>query len=293
MRLTIKCLWLFLLIITATVSAHPLEEKIIHPGAIAVDFRLYEGFREEHSATGEMGNVISSYYLKSYLTTPTPKDLDIDKEKQALKKIFYLKDVKLIHRTGIVLRQNKWENMFQVMVLNHVEFKIQLSRVSERETDRFKVEVLELEKGKNPGSLLDTEILMPGEKITSLGFESSTGKIYFLSFNELKNIPPPPPPPPPPKTAQHPPLPQTPRLIHKVPPKYPREALKAGISGKVTLEVKTDTKGRVTELKVISGHPLLRTAALDAVRKWQYETLKINGKPAPALFQATVTFQLN
>ena len=286
MKRFINIVWLLFLLATAAGFVRATEYKIDSPNIVAVDFRLYEGFRQDRSGVGD---VVSSYYLKSQLTTPTPKDVDIDREKQALKKIFYLKDVKLIHRTGIVLKQNKWENRFQVMVLNDLEFQVQLSRVSEEESDRFKVEVKEMKKDGKSSSLLDTEILMPGEKITSLGFESSAGKMYFLSFNQLKNIPPPPPPP---KIPKHPPQPQTPRLIHKVPPQYPREALKARVSGKVVLEVNTDTKGRVIKLKVLTGHPLLATAAIDAVRQWQYEVLHVNGKPTPATFQATVDFHL-
>lgn len=63
-------------------------------------------------------------------------------------------------------------------------------------------------------------------------------------------------------------------LLKRVEPNYPPLAEKAHIRGLVQLEVLIGTDGRVRETRVISGHPLLVQAALDAVKQWRYEPLR-------------------
>jgi outer membrane biosynthesis protein TonB len=47
----------------------------------------------------------------------------------------------------------------------------------------------------------------------------------------------------------------------------------------------------VTQVKIISGHPLLREAALTAVRGWTFKPAMINGKPVEAPARAVVNFR--
>ena len=49
-------------------------------------------------------------------------------------------------------------------------------------------------------------------------------------------------------------------------------------------------EGTVSEIRVISGHPLLVQAAIDCVKKWQYEPTLLNGVPVPVILTAKVTF---
>lgn len=58
----------------------------------------------------------------------------------------------------------------------------------------------------------------------------------------------------------------------KVPPSYPEIARKMGLSGTVKLEVVVMPNGNVKDTKVIGGHPILVNAAVDAVKKWKFET---------------------
>ena len=58
----------------------------------------------------------------------------------------------------------------------------------------------------------------------------------------------------------------------KVPPNYPEIARKLGLSGTVKLEVVVAPNGNVKDTKVIGGHPILVSAAVDAVKKWKFET---------------------
>ena len=61
------------------------------------------------------------------------------------------------------------------------------------------------------------------------------------------------------------------KVKSKVPPAYPEIARKMGISGTVKLELVVAPNGSVKETKVIGGHPILVTAAVDAVKKWRFE----------------------
>lgn len=58
----------------------------------------------------------------------------------------------------------------------------------------------------------------------------------------------------------------------KVQPSYPEIARKMGLSGSVKLEVVILPNGSVKDTKVIGGHPILVNAAVDAVKKWKFET---------------------
>ena len=57
----------------------------------------------------------------------------------------------------------------------------------------------------------------------------------------------------------------------KVPPVYPELARKMAISGVVKLEVVVTASGMVKSTKVLGGHPVLVTAATDAVKRWRFE----------------------
>lgn len=82
------------------------------------------------------------------------------------------------------------------------------------------------------------------------------------------------------------------RLIHRVRPVYPKLAREARIQGTVTLAALIDESGSVERLKLISGHPFLVKAALDAVKQWRYLPATINGVPVPVVTTISVTFSL-
>jgi protein TonB len=109
--------------------------------------------------------------------------------------------------------------------------------------------------------------------------------------------PPPPPPPPPPPQVIAPAEPvrvgglvREPRPIKVVPPVYPALASRAHVSGTVILEATLTTGGTVSEIRVISGHPLLVQAAIDCVKQWQYEPTFLNGVPVSVILTARVSF---
>ena len=81
--------------------------------------------------------------------------------------------------------------------------------------------------------------------------------------------------------------------IHKVEPIYPPLAKQARVSGTVELLGVLGTDGRIHELKVLRGHPLLVGAALDAVRQWIFEPTLLNGQAVEVAAPITVNFILN
>ena len=66
--------------------------------------------------------------------------------------------------------------------------------------------------------------------------------------------------------------------VHRVEPLYPPLAKQARVSGVVELLGVLGTDGRIHELKVLRGHPLLVNAAIEAVRQWIYEPTLLNGQ---------------
>jgi len=85
---------------------------------------------------------------------------------------------------------------------------------------------------------------------------------------------------------------RAPRQIHRVEPRYPALALQTHIAGTVIIEAVLDESGNVVEMKIVSGHPLLLQAALDAVRQWKYEPTYLNDLPVAVQMNISVTFTL-
>ena len=78
------------------------------------------------------------------------------------------------------------------------------------------------------------------------------------------------------------------RLDRKVEPEYPTRALDAGIQGNVVLNVLIGKNGKVKNITVVSGYPLLANAAAAAVKHWRYEPWASGGNNVET--QTTVTF---
>ena len=97
--------------------------------------------------------------------------------------------------------------------------------------------------------------------------------------------------------TRHEPIPviaslQESKLIYKVSPVYPELAKATRTSGAVVLKAIIDEEGNVSNLAVISGHPLLIGAARDAVLQWKYSPTILNGEPMPVTALITVTFRI-
>ena len=83
------------------------------------------------------------------------------------------------------------------------------------------------------------------------------------------------------------------QIIRRVQPTYPAMARTVRVQGPVTLEALIGRDGRIEQLKAVSGHPLLITAAMDAVQQWRYRPYLLNGSPVEVQTTITVNFYLN
>jgi len=81
------------------------------------------------------------------------------------------------------------------------------------------------------------------------------------------------------------------QLVKRVDPLYPQIAKVAGISGLVKLHAIIAKDGSIQSLSVISGHPLLARAAMEAVEQWQYRPYRLNGEAVEVETFITVNFK--
>jgi protein TonB len=86
---------------------------------------------------------------------------------------------------------------------------------------------------------------------------------------------------------------QSAKLIKQVVPAYPQTARQLRISGTVHLLGIIAKDGTIQRLQVLSGHPLLRQAALDAVSQWVYRPTVLNGQPVEVEAPIDVIFTLS
>jgi protein TonB len=84
-----------------------------------------------------------------------------------------------------------------------------------------------------------------------------------------------------------------PRKTKNVAPAYPEMAKRARVQGTVILEATISPQGRVTDVKVLRGIPMLDEAAMSAVKQWSYTPTMLNGVPVPVIMSVTVNFKLD
>src|SRR5208282_6209771 len=81
-------------------------------------------------------------------------------------------------------------------------------------------------------------------------------------------------------------------LVRKVNPTYPPLARQARISGTVVLRAVISKDGSIENLSLVSGHPMLAPAAIDAVKQWKYKPYLLNGEPVEVDTEVQVNFTL-
>ncbi len=79
-------------------------------------------------------------------------------------------------------------------------------------------------------------------------------------------------------------------LTSSVEPEYPQQARQVQLSGIVKFNVIIDREGNVSNLTLISGHPLLVQSAMDAVRQYKYRPTLLNGQPVEVVSTVDVGF---
>jgi TonB family protein len=79
-------------------------------------------------------------------------------------------------------------------------------------------------------------------------------------------------------------------LLESSQPIYPPLAKTAGVQGTVKLQVQIGTDGHVAEIKIVSGHPLLVPAAIDAVKSYAYKPFMVKGSAVDVITTVAVEF---
>jgi TonB family protein len=82
-------------------------------------------------------------------------------------------------------------------------------------------------------------------------------------------------------------------LINPVKPIYPPLAKMARQQGTVKFQATIDKEGKVEDLMLISGPPLLVQSAMDAVRQWVYRPTMLNGAPVEVVTTIDVNYSLS
>jgi protein TonB len=85
---------------------------------------------------------------------------------------------------------------------------------------------------------------------------------------------------------------QAERLVVRVNPEYPPLARQARIQGTVRFRAVIGIDGRVLNVQLVSGHPLLVGAARDAVKQWVYRPTFLNTLPVNVVTSIDVNFAL-
>ena len=132
--------------------------------------------------------------------------------------------------------------------------------------------------------------------ITSVG---SAGSVIGGLIGAVQTAAPPPPPPvkkPKPKPPQRIRVGgsvQRARLIRQPKPQYPPLARQARIQGTVRFTAIIGKDGKIANLTLESGHPLLVPAATAAVSQWVYKPTMLNGEPVEVVTVIDVNFTLS
>jgi protein TonB len=82
-------------------------------------------------------------------------------------------------------------------------------------------------------------------------------------------------------------------LIRRVDPAYPAMARLARVQGQVVLSAIINKEGKIDRMQVLSGHPMLVQAAVEAVKQWRYKPYVLNDEPVEVETQITVNFFLS
>src|SRR5262250_1857465 len=81
-------------------------------------------------------------------------------------------------------------------------------------------------------------------------------------------------------------------LTRRVNPTYPPLARQARIQGTVVLQAEISKNGDIENLRLVSGHPMLAPAAIEAVKQWKYKPYLLNGEPVEVETTVQVNFTL-
>lgn len=254
---------------------------------VALDIKL-NFFGPAAGKSGE-ANVATSFYLKSIVQRNLQVKFTGESLLAELRKTFNAPDISLLASADLAWSSGGPASVMQVVQIDGRDYVLVLTPLPRPGAVNFKIGVVE-EKSqqKIKNILLDTEIVLPDGEVAMLGFRDSKEKSYFIAFyvqgrNEEFG-----------RDAVRISGAVKPKLLKKVNPVYPKEALEKKTQGVVILEAVSDKSGKVKETRTVSSpDPTLTQAASDAVKQWEYEPFVVDGAAKEVLFTVTVTFVLN
>jgi TonB family protein len=233
--------------------------------------------------------VATSFYLKSLVQ----RNLQVAFSPQALlaelRKTFNAADVSLLASGDLRWRSGGSSSVTQVVQIDGRDYALILTPRPKPGAVNFKVGVVE-ERGKDSvkNVLLDTEIVLPDGEVAMLGFRDSREQNYFIALyiqgrDEAFG-----------KDSVRLAAGKKPKLIKKVNPVYPDEAVKSRIQGVVVLEAVIDEMGKVQEIRTVtSAAPMLDKAATEALQQWEYAPFEMDGRCRRVMFTVTIRFRLD
>jgi periplasmic protein TonB len=80
--------------------------------------------------------------------------------------------------------------------------------------------------------------------------------------------------------------------VTRVQPEYPPLAKQLKVAGIVELEAVVAENGTVDKVNILSGNPILTRPASEALKRWKFTPVVLDGKPAKALAPISITFTL-
>ncbi len=254
-------------------------------GEVALDIKI-----NFFGPVGEKGGsgVATSFYLKSMVQRNLQVKFAPEVLLAELRKTFNAPDVSLLASADLAWRSGGPASAMQIVQIDGRDYALVLTPLPRPGAVNFKVGVVEENDKTNiKNILLDTEIVLPDGEVAMLGFRDSREHSYFIAFyvqGRNENFG---------KNALRITGAKKPKIVKKVSPVYPEDAVKKRIEGIVILEAVIDKNGKVKESRVItSPDPLLTAAAAAAVKQWVYEPYSVRGGCQEVLFTVTINFSL-
>jgi murein DD-endopeptidase MepM/ murein hydrolase activator NlpD len=273
-------LFIFLLLTLMLAAINPLPAQI--QGDILLQLRFYGGVRGPKPAEAR---VVTAYTLRPLFIGNFITENGLQEEETELKRVFNLKDLVVLVQTQWSWEHDKAEKRFQMVVLNGHEFLLQVVKLPA--PDAFRVQVLDQGVKEKP-ALLDSEIVLPADKVSVFGFEDSLSQPYFLAMQrqadavalKTSGL----------EIVMVPESIPVPKLIKRVEPVYPEKMLKSGMTASITLQVGVDEQGKVRDVHAFSEENEFVKASVAAIMQWQVAPLVVDGKAQPQTFTCTVNF---
>lgn len=221
---------------------------------------IYQGLRPEASQE-QKGQILSGTYRQIDIQEVMTKT-SMSKERERLLRIFNLESVLIlghgkldavsdgVHRADIVCRTSE---------IMELELQSSGSR------DQYSLTVKR--KGSVDPLMTSLMVIPPGQSAI-VGFSAPDETLLFISIHMEKG--------------------DRPVLLHRVPPAYPSDLAKKGVSGEVILEFVIDHEGIPGEINAIDGPSALYPAAIEALKQWRYRPFQKGGRDLKV--SATVIF---